>query len=107
MADVAGIAHEAIEDVEFPDDSHATSTGISNAKLAMWVYLASDALLFGGLITVAALYGWIMEPSTDPSAGHDDHDEPSDGDPSGEAAAEETDEESGDAAPSEEAALVD
>ncbi len=56
MADVAGIAHEAIEDVEFPDDSHATSTGISNAKLAMWVYLASDALLFGGLISSYLIY---------------------------------------------------
>ena len=56
MADVAEIAHEEIEDVEFPDDSHATSTGISNPKLAMWVYLASDALLFGGLISTYLIY---------------------------------------------------
>ncbi len=47
---------EPIEDVEFPDDSHATSTGISNAKLGMWVYLASDALLFGGLISTYLIY---------------------------------------------------
>ena len=50
------IAYEDIEDVEFPDDSHATSTGISNPKLAMWVYLASDALLFGGLISTYLIY---------------------------------------------------
>ncbi len=56
MADVADIANEAIEDVEFPDDSHVTSTGISNAKLGMWVYLASDALLFGGLISTYLIY---------------------------------------------------
>ncbi len=56
MADVAEIAYEDIEDVEFPDDSHATSTGISNPKLAMWVYLASDALLFGGLISAYLIY---------------------------------------------------
>lgn len=56
MADVAEIAYEDIEDVEFPDDSHATSTGISNPKLAMWIYLASDALLFGGLISSYLIY---------------------------------------------------
>ena len=27
--------------------SHATSTGVSNEKLAMWVFLGSDCLLFG------------------------------------------------------------
>jgi cytochrome c oxidase subunit 3/cytochrome o ubiquinol oxidase subunit 3 len=34
---------------------HATSTGISNAKLAMWVYLGSDCLLFGALISTYLL----------------------------------------------------
>ncbi|MFV0316967.1 MAG: heme-copper oxidase subunit III [Microthrixaceae bacterium] len=53
---MAEIAYEDIEDVEFPDDEHATATGISNAKLAMWVYLASDALLFGGLISTYLIY---------------------------------------------------
>jgi heme/copper-type cytochrome/quinol oxidase subunit 3 len=47
---------EPVEDVEFPDDIHATSTGISNGKLAMWTYLASDCLLFGGLISTYLLY---------------------------------------------------
>ena len=44
MADTATHAH-----------GHATSTGISNAKLGMWVYLASDCLLFGGLISTYLL----------------------------------------------------
>jgi heme/copper-type cytochrome/quinol oxidase subunit 3 len=47
---------EAPQDVEFPDDSHATSTGVSNPKLGMWVYLASDCLLFGGLISTYMVY---------------------------------------------------
>jgi len=37
------------------DHGHATSTGISNAKLAMWVYLGSDCLLFGSLISTYLL----------------------------------------------------
>ncbi|HTN99959.1 MAG TPA: hypothetical protein VL068_04720, partial [Microthrixaceae bacterium] len=45
-----------IDDVEFPDDMHATSTGISNEKLGMWVYLASDCLLFGGMISTYMIY---------------------------------------------------
>ena len=36
-------------------DGHATSTGISNEKLAMWVFLASDCLLFGALISTYLL----------------------------------------------------
>jgi cytochrome c oxidase subunit 3/cytochrome o ubiquinol oxidase subunit 3 len=35
--------------------SHETSTGISNEKLAMWVFLGSDCLLFGGLISTYLL----------------------------------------------------
>lgn len=34
---------------------HATSTGMSNNKLAMWVFLASDCLLFGALISTYLL----------------------------------------------------
>lgn len=34
----------------------ATNTGISNTKLAMWLFLGSDCLLFGGLITTYLLY---------------------------------------------------
>ncbi|MHB1140003.1 MAG: cytochrome c oxidase subunit 3 [Microthrixaceae bacterium] len=47
---------EQVEDVEFPDDVHTTSTGISNEKLGMWVYLASDCLLFGGMISTYLIY---------------------------------------------------
>jgi len=53
---LADIALEPVEDIEFPDDVHETATGISNPKLAMWVYLASDCLLFGGLISTYLLY---------------------------------------------------
>jgi heme/copper-type cytochrome/quinol oxidase subunit 3 len=40
-------------------DTHgalSTSTGISNNKLAMWLFLGSECLLFGGLISVYMLY---------------------------------------------------
>lgn len=36
--------------------SHVTSTGISNEKLGMWVFLGSECLLFGGLISTFLLY---------------------------------------------------
>ena len=35
---------------------HETSTGISNEKLGMWVFLGSECLLFGGLISTYLLY---------------------------------------------------
>ncbi|MGZ4120479.1 MAG: cytochrome c oxidase subunit 3 [Actinomycetota bacterium] len=35
---------------------HQTSTGIENTKLAMWVFLSSECLLFGALISVFLLY---------------------------------------------------
>jgi heme/copper-type cytochrome/quinol oxidase subunit 3 len=46
------------------DDHHAeghdahpvTSTGLSNNKLAMWLFLGSECLLFGGLISTYMLY---------------------------------------------------
>jgi len=50
------LAYEGVEDIEFPDDIHTTSTGISNEKLGMWVYLASDCLLFGGMISTYLIY---------------------------------------------------
>ena len=36
--------------------AHTTSTGMSNTKLAMWVFLGSECLLFGGLISTYLLY---------------------------------------------------
>ena len=35
---------------------HATNTGYSNEKLGMWVFLGSECLLFGGLISTYLLY---------------------------------------------------
>ena len=41
------------------DDGHgvlASTTGLSNNKLAMWLFLGSECLLFGGLISTYMLY---------------------------------------------------
>ena len=38
------------------DQHHVTTTGISNEKLAMWTFLGSECLLFGGLISTFILY---------------------------------------------------
>ena len=35
---------------------HVTSTGLSNNKLGMWLFLGSECLLFGGLISTYMLY---------------------------------------------------
>src|ERR1700737_4566908 len=37
-------------------DSDVTSTGVSNAKLAMWAFLGSECMLFGALISTYFLY---------------------------------------------------
>ena len=37
-------------------DAHVTSTGLSNVKLGMWLFLGSECLLFGGLISTYMLY---------------------------------------------------
>jgi heme/copper-type cytochrome/quinol oxidase subunit 3 len=39
-----------------PHGVHHTSTGLSNNKLAMWLFLGSECLLFGGLISTYMLY---------------------------------------------------
>jgi heme/copper-type cytochrome/quinol oxidase subunit 3 len=44
------------EELVGPDHEHVTTTGISNEKLAMWVFLGSECLLFGGLISTFLLY---------------------------------------------------
>ncbi|MFN8234313.1 MAG: cytochrome c oxidase subunit 3 [Actinomycetota bacterium] len=46
MADVAVQTHP----------EHETSTGLPSTKLAMWIFLASECLLFGALITTYVLY---------------------------------------------------
>ena len=49
-------AETAAHAEEHHDGGHTTSTGISNEKLAMWVFLGSECLLFGGLISTYLLY---------------------------------------------------
>ena len=36
--------------------AHHTSTGLSNTKLGMWLFLGSECLMFGGLIATYMLY---------------------------------------------------
>jgi heme/copper-type cytochrome/quinol oxidase subunit 3 len=42
--------------VETDDVLHHSATGLSNEKIAMWAFLASDCLLFGALISTYILY---------------------------------------------------
>ncbi|MFM8649317.1 MAG: cytochrome oxidase subunit III, partial [Actinomycetota bacterium] len=49
MADTA-LAHGA------DHGAHHTTTGLSNNKLGMWIFLGSECLLFGGLISTYMLY---------------------------------------------------
>jgi heme/copper-type cytochrome/quinol oxidase subunit 3 len=49
MADVAMRPGEA-------HDEHATTTGLPHTKLALWLFLASECLLFGALISTYVLY---------------------------------------------------
>ena len=51
MADSAHVAAPALQ-----HDEHQTTTGLPNTKLAMWVFLASECLLFGALISAYVLY---------------------------------------------------
>ena len=48
--------HTPIEEVEGHPGGHHTSLGLSNTKLAMWLFLGSECLLFGGLISTYMLY---------------------------------------------------
>jgi len=45
----------AVVDPHAGHEVHATSTGLSNEKLGMWVFLSSECLLFGGLISTYLL----------------------------------------------------
>ncbi len=47
------MAHAAT--VAVPEE-HRTSTGLSNAKIAVWAFLGSECLLFGALISTYLLY---------------------------------------------------
>jgi heme/copper-type cytochrome/quinol oxidase subunit 3 len=46
--------------------AHHTSTGLSNTKLAMWLFLGSECLLFGGLISTYMLYRNRQAPQLGP-----------------------------------------
>ncbi len=39
-----------------PHEPHATATGVTNTKLAIWLFLSSDALFFGAFISAYLLY---------------------------------------------------
>ena len=68
MADTA-IAHDAHAGHD-DHGAHHTSTGLSNNKLAMWMFLGSECLLFGGLISTYMLYrGRHSETSAPTSCG--------------------------------------
>ena len=38
------------------ENEHSVGTGVSNNKLLMWVFLGSECLLFGGLISTYLIY---------------------------------------------------
>jgi heme/copper-type cytochrome/quinol oxidase subunit 3 len=46
--------------------AHHTATGLSNTKLAMWLFLGSECLLFGGLISTYMLYRNRQSPQLGP-----------------------------------------
>ena len=54
--DTDGAVHSEAVHSEAVHDAHATSTGLSNNKMAMWLFLGSECLLFGGLISTYMLY---------------------------------------------------
>ena len=64
---------------------------------------------FGAIFVIWGIYGWVMEPSTDPFDGHSHDDDHADHDPGGDEAPEPAaaDEPSGETAPTEEVALVE
>jgi len=60
--DTAQVGSAAEAHAPGPEDAHGiasghhTVTGISNEKLGMWLFLGSECLLFGGLISTYLLY---------------------------------------------------
>jgi cytochrome c oxidase subunit 3/cytochrome o ubiquinol oxidase subunit 3 len=48
-------------------DAHATSTGVSNTKLAMWLFLSSDCLFFGAFISAYLFYRGRAQPGPKPA----------------------------------------
>jgi cytochrome c oxidase subunit 3/cytochrome o ubiquinol oxidase subunit 3 len=58
---------EAIARGDHAQDEHHTSTGLPSTKLAMWLFLASECLLFGALITTYVLYRGASQTGPYPS----------------------------------------
>jgi len=57
MSDVAvGQEHHGEVHDPYPGLSPHTSTGVSHSKMGMWIFLASDCLLFGAFISAYLLY---------------------------------------------------
>ena len=56
MAEAAVATNEADVIVPYEAQGHETNTGVSNNKLAMWVFLASESLFFGAFISTYFLY---------------------------------------------------
>jgi cytochrome c oxidase subunit 3/cytochrome o ubiquinol oxidase subunit 3 len=52
-------------------DEHGTATGVTNAKLAMWVFLSSEFLLFGSFISAYLLYKGRSHTGPKPSQVYD------------------------------------
>jgi heme/copper-type cytochrome/quinol oxidase subunit 3 len=46
----------AVHEADHGTHGHTTTTGLSNNKVAMWLFLGSECLLFGGLISTYMLY---------------------------------------------------
>ena len=56
MADTATVEAAAAHEAHGAHGPHRTSTGLSHNKIGMWLFLASDCLLFGALISTYLLY---------------------------------------------------
>jgi heme/copper-type cytochrome/quinol oxidase subunit 3 len=59
LSDIAlSASGHATDQASHADDhgGHHTTTGLSNTKLSMWLFLGSECLLFGGLISTYMLY---------------------------------------------------
>jgi len=50
------LADVAVHTADHGSDHGHSATGLSNNKLAMWLFLGSECLLFGGLISTYMLY---------------------------------------------------
>jgi heme/copper-type cytochrome/quinol oxidase subunit 3 len=48
-------------------EEHATTTGLPSTKLGMWLFLASECMLFGGLISTYVLYRGASQTGPYPS----------------------------------------